>query len=346
MSYDINTGYLLTGSGELELIECSFKNEAKMQETVEKSIRLLEKVFNTELLNCGKISLSSGSLEPDLVLISREGDGENTEYIPVIVELKRADSRENRRKVLAQLLEYMTTVYLEPQQVIEACQKKGLDFDAKNLEKNIEGHRIRGIILSDNISEKIKKTIELLNGELENLEIYGIELKRLCTSDKKHSVIIPVLIGATTEAEKKNKTSKTIFWTYEKLRQAYSDVENETLRNRLLDLLEWACKKNLLTEYQSNEPRFRIYHNIITVEPSGKLYVKFGKNQESKLPKHKRQELLEKLQKLNMLPKNIKDADSRADGAYTQRSITELSEEEFKQLKKVFENLFLNNKNK
>ncbi len=99
--------------------------------------------------------------------------------------------------------------------------------------------------------------------------------------------------------------------------------------------------KGVLEEYPSNQPRFRIFQDIITVEPSGKLYIKFGRNHESKLPKQKRQKLLEELQELGMLPSDIGDADSVLDGRGTLRSIAELSEEEFKRLKELFKNLFL-----
>jgi hypothetical protein len=340
LSYDINIGYLLTADKELELVECKFGLEDKLQETVEKSIKLLEKVFGTELLNCGKVSFPEG-LEADLILLSKEEREEGVDYIPIVLELKRMDNREIRREVLAQLLEYMTAIYLHPQQVIQACQNRGVNFDIENLKKNIEERRIRGIILSERIPEIVKKTIELLNEELSNLELYGIEFKRLCSSDGKYNVIIPVLIGATTEAERKKKKSTRILWTYDKLRQVYNDIEDELLRRRLLDLLEWARVKGVLEEYPSNQPRFRIFQDIITVEPSGKLYVRFGRNHESKLPKPRRQKLLEELQELGMLPSDIGDADSVLDGKGTLRSIAELSEEEFKRLKELFENLFL-----
>jgi len=341
LSYDTNMGYLLTDDKELELAECKFELEKEIEKTIEKSIKLLEKMFSTKLLSCGKVSFLGGSLEADRVLLSIEEREGGADYVPVVIELKRMDNRELRREVLAQLLEYMTAIYLEPHRVIRACQDKGMDFDMESLEKlkkNIEERRIRGIILSDKIPEILKKTINLLNEELDNPEIYGVELKRLCSSDGKYSVLIPVLIGATTEAERK-KTTK-ILWTYDELYQVYKDIKDELLRRRLLDLLEWAREKGLLVEHSSSEPQFKITP-IITVNPTGKLYVRFGKSNESKLPKPRRQKLLEELQKLKMLPSDIEDADSVADGRQTSRGIHELSEEEFKRLKELFEELFL-----
>jgi len=112
------------------------------------------------------------------------------------------------------------------------------------------------------------------------------------------------------------------------------------LRDRLLDLLEWAREKGLLVEHSSSELQFKITP-VITVYPTGKLYVRFGKGNESKLPKLRRQKLLEELQKLKMLSPEIKDADSVEDGRQTLRGIHELSEEEFRHLKELFEELFL-----
>ncbi len=345
MSSPINIGYLLTEDKELELHECMFELEEKLQETVEKSIKLLENIFGSELMNCGKVSFPSEGLEADLVLLNKEKHGESIDYVPVVIELKRIDNREVRREVLAQLLEYMTAIYLHPEQIIQACQNREVNFDIENLKKNIiEERRIRGIILSENIPDIVKKTIELLNEELSNLELYGIEFKRLCSNDGKYNVIIPVLIGATTEAERKKKKSTRIFWTYDKLRQIYNDIEDELLRHRLLDLLKWAREKNLLIEYSSPEPRFKIA-DIIIVNPDGSLYIRFGRNYESKLPKPKRQRLLEELQKLGMLPSSIRDTDSVLEGVGTtqgtKQSIAELSEEEFQRLKELFESIFL-----
>ena len=192
LSYDINTGYLLTDDKELELIECNFELVKEMKKTVEKCIKLLEKVFNSKLQSCGSVSFLGGTLEVDRLLLSVEERGEDVDYIPVVMEFKRIDNRDLRRRVLAQLLEYMTAIHLDPRKVIEACKESGVDFDIDNLKKNIEERHIRGVILSEEIPEIVEKTIEFLNEELSNLEIYGIELKRLCSSDKEHKVIIPV----------------------------------------------------------------------------------------------------------------------------------------------------------
>ncbi len=340
MSSEINIGYLLEDDKELELVECGFKLEEKLQETVEKNISLLEKIFGTELINCGNVSFPE-NLEADLVLLSKEEREESVDYVPVVVELKRMDNREVRREVLAQLLEYMTAMYLHPEQVIQACVNREADFDVENLEENIKKLRIRGIILSENIPEIVKKTIEVLNGQLTDLELYGIEFKRLCSNDGRYHVIIPVLIGVTTEAERKKKKTTRILWTYDRLHQAYRNIEDELLQRRLLDLLKWAREKAVLEEYPSNLPRFRIFKDIVTVEPSGKLYIRFGRNNESKLPKQKRQKLLKGLQELGMLLSDIEDADSIPDGKVTLRSIAELPEDEFKRLKELFENIFL-----
>ncbi len=336
------TGFLLSGDERFELVECKFELEDELQNTVENHVELLEKLFGVELLNCGKVTLSEG-LEADLVLISKEDYGDSTDYIPVIVELKRMENREIRRKVLAQLLEYMTTVYLEPERIVSACQNKGIEFDADILKKNIEERRIRGVIVSESIPNVVKKTIEFLNEELRNSELYGVEFKKLCTTEnEEYSVIIPVLIGATTEAERRKQKSKRVFWTYEKLKQIYNNFENENLRERLLDLLEWARSTRLLLEYSSPEPRFKITP-LIYVNPDGTFYVKFGKNNDSELPKPKRQQLLDELQKLGMLPLDISDADSVDDGKTTVKSIAELSDENYTKLKRLFEIIFLNN---
>ncbi len=334
------TGFLVTGNKRLELIECNFILEEKFQETIENYIDLLEKLFKTELLNCGKVSFSSG-LEPDLVLLSKKDYGEASDYVPMILELKRMNNREVRREVLAQLLEYMTALYLEPENLIEACQSKEIDFDLENLRRNIENRRIVGVIVSESIPDIVKKTIEFVNEELSNTELYGVEFKRLCAVENpEYSVIIPVLIGATTEAERRKQKTIRVLWTYEKLHKSYNDFENEILRNRLLDLLERTREKGLLIEYSSPESRFKIT-DIINVNPNGTLYVKFGKNHESRLSKPKRQKLLEGLQELGMIKVDIKDADEVEDGKTTIKSIAELSEEQYAQLKNLLEIIFL-----
>ncbi len=334
------TGFLVTSNNRFELVECNFELEDRFQETIENYIDLLEKLFKTELLNCGKVSFSSG-LEPDLILLSRKDYDETSDYIPMIIELKRMDNREVRREVLAQLFEYMTAVYLEPENIIEACQSKGIDFDLDNLRRNIENRRIIGVIISESIPDIVKKTIEFANEELSNPELYGVEFKRLCAvGNPEYSVIIPVVIGATTDAERRKRKTIRVLWTYEKLRQSYNNYDNEILRNRLLDLLEWARNKGLLKEYSSPEPRFKIA-DIINVNPNGTFYVKFGKNHESKLPKPKRQQLLEGLQELGMLKVDIKDADTVDDGKTTVKSITELSDDQYTKLKSLLEIIFL-----
>ncbi len=335
------TGFLISGDKRFELTECTFNQETEIQKTIEDYVEPLEKLFGIKLFNCGKVQLSN-ILEADLVFIGRKDYDEGADYIPIVLELKRMDNREVRREVLAQLLEYMTSTYLNPEPVIDTCKSKGIEFDEDNLKENIEKRNIWGVIVSESIPDIVKKTIEFLNEELSSPELYGVEFKRLCTiGNREYSVIIPSLIGATTEAERAKQESNRTFWSYEKLIQTYNEIENDLLRNRLIDLLNWARETKLLKEYYSNDPRFQIA-DIINVNPEGTLYVKFGKKYDSKLPKTKRQQLLKELQNLGMLPLSIEDPDIATEGRVALKSIDELSDDEYTKLKNALAKIFLN----
>jgi hypothetical protein len=89
----------------------------------------------------------------------------------------------------------------------EGFEDLEMDIDRfwETVEKNLHERSLRLIIIADQLRPEARRAIEYLNEEMENTEIYGLELQ--CYGDEKNSlVIVPLLIGQTqATAEKKKK---------------------------------------------------------------------------------------------------------------------------------------------
>lgn len=201
----------------------------------------------------------------------------------------------------------------------------------------MEQKRIRGIIVSDSIPEIVKRTIEMLNEQLQGLELYGIELKRYCSMDKEIRVIVPSLIGTTPKSARKIENKKRK-WSYKALQEYYSEqIEDHDLKERLLALLHWSIDNKVFVESIAKSPAFGIRNvatgqRIVTVYSDGRLGLCFGPACEDYYPDPSlRHELVKDFIELKMLEKT-QDPNEKPYGKKTIRSIRNLSEEEFKQL--------------
>ena len=189
--------YIRNASGELQPVdEQRFDSEALLQELIGN---------HPELLG-GDQMRSNDPLR--WILIRREMpiEGWAVDHLlldqdarPTLVEVKRGDSPDNRRKVVGQMLDYAATaanVWSERniRQVFEASHDAPeevitellQDDDESNIDgfwervtTNLEANRLRLLFVSDEIPAELERVVKFLNEQTkDNIEVLAVEVKQ------------------------------------------------------------------------------------------------------------------------------------------------------------------------
>jgi hypothetical protein len=152
---------------------------------------------------------SGSSLSVDHLFLDQEG-------IPTLVEDKRSANPENRRQVVAQMLDYaslMVTCEVRDiqnqfradraaeaeSQLAEFLGERDADTFWKTVQTNLEAGRIRLVFVADEIPATLRRLIEFLNERLDVEEVVGIEIQRLECGGRE--AFVPSVIGRTARAE-------------------------------------------------------------------------------------------------------------------------------------------------
>ncbi len=237
---------------------------------------------------------SGSSLSLDHLFVDQDG-------IPTLVEVKRAENLELRRKVVAQMLDYAANAveYWPPDGLRHSFEAKaGTDPTATLVEtleippdeiddfwrkvgSNLKSGRIRMLFVADEIPRELKRIVEFLNEQMNPAEILALELQQFTAGPLR--TIVPTVFGQTERAAQGNKPSKTS-----------AKLDERQLRSRLTELVPAGTAHALerLFEYANVEP-FRLrtaekscYFGCVNregavVEPfcvslDGRLWAQFG----------------------------------------------------------------------
>lgn len=326
------------GNSKVLLKECPYPDENALKKVFSDNIHLIRDLIGKEFQVCGReisFSLEDAGLSADIVLIDEDG-------VPTIIETKLLKNREIRREVLGQILEYITAIYLDPDQLIEKCSEYQGDWS--KVKDNIKNRKIRGIIVSDKIPPTVKYTIEIINEEMDKIELLGLELHKYCSEEDNIEVIVPQLIGITSKVVSRGKTREGKIWTYEELRNYFETISDPKLKERLIRILEWAKNNGVLSIRQASvkTPQIRIA-SLVTREvvfriegDTGRVEVYIGKEKAKAFTNQsKRYELYNELVQRGLLSQNIESPDRIQYSKYLTKKLGELTDEEFDTLLKI-----------
>jgi hypothetical protein len=154
---------------------------------------------------------SGSSLSVDHLFIDQQG-------IPTLVEDKRSANPQNRREVVAQMLDYASIMLTYDVRDIQnqfradraataesdlAEFLSGRDVDSfwKTVQTNLEAGRIRLVFVADEIPITLRRLIEFLNERLDVEEVVGIEIQRLEFGERE--AFVPSVIGRTSRAQRR-----------------------------------------------------------------------------------------------------------------------------------------------
>ena len=340
---------------KLRIERCGYINEDDFKKVFAENISHIAQ----ELKSALELEEEEG-LEERLVLCDREvtlslGDGaplyadalllDIVEGTPIIIEAKLRINREARRKVLGQILEYMSLAYLDPEGLVSKCyeaiEEEKREEILEKMKEKIEQKRIIGLIVADRLPEVVKQVIEVFNEDLRNFTLIGMELERYCSDEENIKVILPSLVGITAKKKAGISKGRKRLWRYDDLIEYIENIEDDKLRKRALEILEWAHENNLLLyKRETASPLIRIA-NVATKEmiarvflDNGSIEINIGPESEKLYPDPN----LRKMFFRDLKQKNLIDLDypdERKFSASLSKKLNELTEDEYKYLFEV-----------
>ena len=205
---------------------------------------------------------SAGRWSLDHLFLDQDG-------IPTLVEVKRSSDTRVRREVIGQMLDYAANAVLYwPVKNIRAkfeaaCQSRGddpaqlvaelieSDFNDdtaiegfwSQVKTNLRTGRLRLVFVADEIPPELKRIVEFLNAQMDQVEVLGVEIKQYVGQGLK--TLVPRVIGQTAEAQRRKSSGRREVrqWDessfFQELEARHGIVEVNIARK----ILEWARLK-------------------------------------------------------------------------------------------------------
>lgn len=148
--------------------------------------------------------------------------------VPTIVEVKRSDNTEIRRKIVGQMLDYVAhaSIFWDAdtleERFVETCDELDLSPEEtlaelvdeeetagfwEDVEKNLRSKEIRLVFVADEVPSELKRVVEFLNESMQEVEVLAIEVVQYANGDE--TVFVPRLYGQTEEAKVSSSTSRS-----------------------------------------------------------------------------------------------------------------------------------------
>ncbi|MCR4428658.1 MAG: hypothetical protein NUV68_04875 [Caldiserica bacterium] len=178
----------------------------------------------------------------DFLLLDQDG-------IPTLVECKRSKNPQLRREVVGQLLEYAANARHNWEgdklriKFEELCENQnenpeekladflGQDNDIEkfwnDVDTNLHAGKLRLIFVADQIPEELKKIVEFLNQQMDQAEVFAVEIKQY--SRDKLRILVPKVYG------RKNKTIIPSGAAWDE--KSFFDKAKESLKEKDLEKL-------------------------------------------------------------------------------------------------------------
>ena len=171
--------------------------------------------------------------------------------VPTLAEVKLGSNSEIRRSIVGQLLEYAAhaSETWTPEELRGALLAQGrdaqeeiatllrtedeADVDAfwKDVSTNLAAKRLRLLFVADRIPDPLARVVEFLNGQMPNIEVLAVEIKRF--QGPAGRTLVPRVIGRTSAVPSRSGSRQRL--TRESFLEGFSDGDVRAVAVRLLD---------------------------------------------------------------------------------------------------------------
>lgn len=222
--------YLRRGEQLVEMTEKPYEYESVLQEKLSEYPRLLAGGQMSDRGIDRWALIAREKSVPD-----KRGGGErwsadhlfvDQDAVPTIVEVKRSDNTEIRRKIVGQMMDYVAhaSIYwdaatlkerfdetceeldVSPEETLEELVGDGEITDFwDDVEKNLRSKQVRLVFVADEIPSELKRVVEFLNEAMQDVEVLAIEVVQYASEEE--TVFVPRLYGQTEEAKASSSSS-------------------------------------------------------------------------------------------------------------------------------------------
>lgn len=222
--------YLRRGEQLVEMTEKPYEYESVLQEKLSEYPRLLAGGQMSDRGIDRWALIAREKSVPD-----KRGGGErwsadhlfvDQDAVPTIVEVKRSDNTEIRRKIVGQMMDYVAhaSIYWDAttleERFDETCEELGVSPEETleglvgdeevtdfwdDVEKNLRSKQIRLVFVADEIPSELKRVVEFLNEAMQDVEVLAIEVVQYASEEE--TVFVPRLYGQTEEAKASSSSS-------------------------------------------------------------------------------------------------------------------------------------------
>lgn len=272
-----------------------------------------------------------------------------------LVEAKLIQNPQSRREVIGQILEYAANAvklwsdgairemamrhYADKDEDLDEklAEVFGESFDASrfwaSVENNVSKGVLRLIIAGDQISPNVRRMIEYLGNEMENVEFYGLELT-CYGEDDSDLILVPRLIGQSQRNMDKKASGPRTHWSISAVSAAIEEIHDDTLRNRLSAIYQWAVDHDAFDDSTALELTFGVKNSHGLRHASfmydGSIYLGLNKEKHFGGDDLKRQQWFVTVRGIGLL--EVDSVDDILDGRWASRKLQDLSDEEFGEL--------------
>lgn len=260
--------FLIQANGQLvEMSEQSYDSENMLQELLAKYPNLMagDQIDDANPRKWLLISREAAlpSEENGLSRWSVDHLFLDQDAIPTLVEVKRSDNTDVRRKVVGQMLDYAANAVVywpidEIKNMFEAtCKQQGIhpletleqflnasdeaDFFWEKAEENLKEGKIRMLFVADEIPAELRRIVEFLNSQMSRAEVLAVEIKQYAGQNQRS--LVPRVIGQTEEATKKREVRTKKRWDEESFFKELESNRGSEEANIAKKILEWARDK-------------------------------------------------------------------------------------------------------
>ena len=283
--------FLLDGDNLSSIKQTLFDLESIFQEIVEKYPQLLNSITNSPYhpvlikRESGIADKNSSGSRWSIDHLFVDTDG-----VPILVEIKRAQDTRLRREVIGQIIEYAShadhswTKESLLNDINTTCEELNLNKDELKkilyttyqedefwdvVKNNLKAQNMRLVIVADDISGELETSLEWLN-DLSPIEFIGLEIKKFELDERV--LLLPRTIGMTS-AQKKIKSK----WSEIEFQRALGD---ETKIKLLSEIEIWANSQGVSVEMNDSKKGSKAFKlngiTLFTIFTDGNIQFRMG----------------------------------------------------------------------
>ncbi len=251
--------YIMHDEFAKEMPERRYREEADLQKLIADNPNLVSRAWDGRDHEIYLISreLKSQAVEDEGNAFSLDHLLVDDEGVPILVEVKRSTDTRIRREVVAQMLDYACRASSWNVEELKELFRKSNPSSAEEflnldetfwnkVESNLRSEHFRLVFAADEIPDTLRILIEFLDHSMEQIEVYGVEIRQFKTDDADDTVLLSSnIVGNSLNDPRKaagSQKKQTHLWTREEFLGQLNQRGLSNLEALAADIMNYASE--------------------------------------------------------------------------------------------------------